>query len=114
MQVGDKVVCIDDSVSPQKMHVIFRLYTQWLKKDKEYTIREVVDNDGIVTGLLLEEVVNPLFFESVLLKRFIEPAFATWRFRKVQTQKQTNVQEEEEEFSLVELDEILNPLKIEV
>lgn len=112
MQVGDKVICIDDSVSAEKMHVIFRLYTQWVKKDKEYVIRGMPDNDGIVTGLLLEEIVNPLFYESVLLKRLIEPAFATWRFRK--TQSQTNVQEEDEEVTLSELDEILNPLKEKV
>ncbi|QTE37557.1 hypothetical protein J3L18_00370 [Mucilaginibacter gossypii] len=54
----------------------------WITKDKEYTIREILDNNGIVTGLLLEEVHNfPKFFK--LINRFQEPAFAQWRFRKL-------------------------------
>lgn len=54
----------------------------WITRDKEYTIREILDNNGIVTGLLLEEVHNfPKFFK--LINRFQEPAFAQWRFRKL-------------------------------
>ena len=41
-----------------------------------------MDNNGIVTGVLLEEVHNfPKFFK--LINRFQEPAFAQWRFRKL-------------------------------
>jgi hypothetical protein len=54
----------------------------WVKKDGEYTIRAILDNRGIVTGILLEEIDNPiLYFEKI--GGFQEPAFAEWRFRKL-------------------------------
>jgi hypothetical protein len=68
----------------------------WITKDKEYTLREILDNNGIVTGVLLEEVHNfPKFFK--LINRYQEPAFAIWRFRKLNyaTQSQEEVHEEE-------------------
>lgn len=56
-------------------------FQSWVKKGDEYTIREILDNDNIVTGVLLEEIHNtPLYFN--LIKRVQEPAFATWRFEK--------------------------------
>jgi hypothetical protein len=61
-----------------------------------YTIREILDNNGIVPGLLLDEVHNfPKFFK--LINRFQEPAFALWRFRKLNyaTSSEAEVHEEE-------------------
>lgn len=96
MRPGDKVVCINDRIDPDKMEEIRRDFEMWITKDKEYTIREILDNNGIVTGLLLEEIHNfPKFFK--LINRYQEPAFATWRFRKLNyaTETQEEVAEEE-------------------
>ena len=83
MKVGDKVLCINAIIDPNKLEEIKKDFENWITKDEEYTIREVLSNDGIVTGLLLEEIYNyPKFFK--LINRFQEPAFATWRFRKLE------------------------------
>lgn len=103
MRPGDKVVCINDRIDPEKMEEIRRDFEMWITKDKEYTIREILDNNGIVTGLLLEEIHNfPKFFK--LINRYQEPAFATWRFRKLNYA--TGVQEEVQEEELVEAEVI--------
>jgi hypothetical protein len=82
MKPGDKVICINDKIDADKAEEIRRDFEIWITKDKEYTIREILDNNGIVTGVLLEEIHNfPKFFK--LINRYQEPAFAIWRFRKL-------------------------------
>ncbi|TSD67582.1 hypothetical protein FFF34_009380 [Inquilinus sp. KBS0705] len=82
MKPGDKVICINDKIDPDKSEEIRRDFEIWITRDKEYTIREILDNNGIVTGVLLDEVHNfPKFFK--LINRYQEPAFAIWRFRKL-------------------------------
>ncbi len=94
MRPGDKVVCINDKIDPDKVEEIKQDFEIWITKDKEYTLREILDNNGIVTGVLLEEVHNfPKFFK--LINRFQEPAFAIWRFRKLNYA----TSEQSEEFS---------------
>jgi hypothetical protein len=61
---------------------IKRTVPNWVVQDKEYTIRGFQENDGIALGILLEEITNPIVFIPIL-KRFQEPAFAEWRFRKL-------------------------------
>ena len=80
--VGDRVVCIDDSIRPEAVEEIKRTVPNWVKKDQEYTIRAVNNNRGIATGVLLEEIDNPVIFIKIICK-FQEPAFAEWRFRKL-------------------------------
>ncbi|MBS7564682.1 hypothetical protein KHS38_09725 [Mucilaginibacter sp. Bleaf8] len=96
MKPGDKVICINDKIDPDKIEEIRRDFEIWITRDKEYTIREILDNDGIATGILLEEVHNfPKFFR--LINRYQEPAFAIWRFRKLSyaTQQQEEAFDEE-------------------
>jgi hypothetical protein len=82
MKPGDKVICIDALIDPDKSQEIRKDFEIWVTKDKEYTIREILDNNGIVPGVLLDEIHNfPKFFK--LLNRMQEPAFALWRFRKL-------------------------------
>ncbi|UEG54550.1 hypothetical protein LLH06_06195 [Mucilaginibacter daejeonensis] len=100
MRPGDKVICINDKIDADKAEEIRRDFEIWVTKDKEYTIREILDNNGIVTGLLLEEIHNfPKFFH--LINRHQEPAFATWRFRKLSYA--TNEQAEEHSEELAEV-----------
>ncbi|QJD95149.1 hypothetical protein HH214_04275 [Mucilaginibacter robiniae] len=100
MKPGDKVICINDKIDPDKAEEIRRDFEIWITRDKEYTIREILDNDGIATGILLEEVHNfPKFFR--LINRYQEPAFAIWRFRKLSYA--TTEQAEEVSEELVEV-----------
>jgi len=94
--VGDKVICVDDSVSPDKAEEVKEIYLNWVKRDSDYRVREIYDNDGIVPGILLEEVHNfPV--RIPLTGKIQEPAFATWRFRKAAEQHTTAAAEVEEE-----------------
>jgi hypothetical protein len=100
MKPGDKVICVDASIDAEKSEEIRRDFEIWVTKDKEYTIREILDNNGIVPGVLLDEIHNfPKFFK--LINRMQEPAFAIWRFRKLNYA--TAIAEEEHEAELVEV-----------
>lgn len=90
--VGDKVICIDDSISLEIRERVLKDYDNWVLKGKTYTIRDVLFNDDIVTGILLEEVHNfPIPIK--LIRKIQEPAFATWRFRKLQHQPNKVIKE---------------------
>jgi len=79
MKKGIKVKCINDLIDLDKQEEVKKDFDNWIKRGVVYTVREVLHNDGIVTGILLEEVHNfPVYFK--LLNRIQEPAFATWRF----------------------------------
>ena len=96
MKLGDKVICINATIDPEKAEEIRKDFEIWITKDKEYTIREILDNNGIVTGVLLEEIHNfPKYFK--LIGRYQEPAFAIWRFRKLNYASKTEAAEAEQE-----------------
>lgn len=106
MKPGDKVICINDKIDPDKSEEIRRDFEIWITRDKEYTIREILDNNGIVTGVLLDEVHNfPKFFK--LINRFQEPAFAIWRFRKLQYASAPATAESEVEELVKEAQELI-------
>jgi hypothetical protein len=108
MKPGDKVICIDARIDPGKAEEIRNDFEIWVTKDAEYTIREILDNDGIVPGILLEEIHNfPKFFK--IINRMQEPAFAIWRFRKLNYATAEAAYEKEEE--LVEVEKIAKPEK---
>lgn len=94
MIVGQKVICIDDSINPQHFISLTKNFQQWIVKDKVYTIREILHNDDIVTGILLREVKNKEIYIK-LIGRIQEPAFADWRFRELEEEYLENQEEEE-------------------
>lgn len=81
--VGDRVVCIDDTIKPHLISNTYLIYKNWVKKDKEYIIREILtNNDTGIIGILLVNVNNkPVFIQ--LINKVQEPSFAIWRFRKL-------------------------------
>lgn len=81
MKPGTRVLCVDDSILPDHIVAVVNHFPNWVLKGSRYTIREFLDNDGIVPGVLLEEVRNPPIFIP-LIGRWQEPAFALWRFRE--------------------------------
>ena len=110
MKPGDKVICIDASIDPEKAEEVKRDFEIWITKDKEYTIREILENNGIVPGVLLDEVHNfPKYFK--LIDRFQEPAFALWRFRKLNYATATAAEEHEAELVEVEKPGIKQPAR---
>jgi hypothetical protein len=101
MKPGDKVICVDARIDPEKSTEIRQDFEIWVTKDKEYTIREILDNNGIVPGVLLEEVHNfPKYFK--LLNRMQEPAFALWRFRKLNYTTAAEAEVQEAELAAIE------------
>ena len=108
MKPGDKVICVDARIDPEKAEEIRRDFEIWITKDKEYTIREILDNNGIVPGVLLDEVHNfPKFFK--LIGRMQEPAFAQRRFRKLNYATGTAEEMQEEELVEAGKPSIQNP-----
>jgi len=76
INVGDRVVCIDDK-HPKDFKP--EHYPNWVKEGETYHVRAVLNNDDIVPGILLREVVNPRIYIP-LVNAIQEPAFAEWRF----------------------------------
>lgn len=94
--VGDEVICVNDSKTESWSSLHF---PNWVKKGTKYTIREIFDNDDIVTGVLVEELVNPEVFQP-LIGRVQECAFAAHRFEK---QKDVYLIKEEKESEELDL-----------
>lgn len=82
--VGDKVICIDDSIKPGEENLVKEVYYNWVKNGDVYTIREILPNDGIVVGVLLNEILNFPIYQK-LLGRTQEVGFSTARFRKLES-----------------------------
>lgn len=77
-----KLLCIDDSIKADQIEFVCMVYPEWVKKGQQYTVRQVLENDGIVTGVLLNEVKNDEIYQQ-LLGRYQEPAFRMNRFVEV-------------------------------
>ena len=82
MKKGDKVVCIDDTIKAEMLISVSNMYRNWVKKGQIYTVREILNNNDIVTGVLLKEVRNQLVYID-LIERQQEPAFGLFRFRVI-------------------------------
>lgn len=74
--VGDRVVCIDDSKPKDfKPHH----FPNWVVQDETYHVRDILHNDDIVPGVLLREIINPMLFIP-LINDIQEGAFRETRF----------------------------------
>lgn len=92
--------CIDDSIKGDQIEFVCMVYPQWVKNGEQYTVRQVLENDGIVTGVLLEEVRNEPIYQQ-LLGRYQEPAFRMSRFVEI-TEFENSVYSSEEFTNFVE------------
>ena len=93
--VGDEVICINDS---RPNGWTSEHFPQWVKKDEKYTIREILENDDIVIGILVEELINPIVYIA-LIDREQESAFASWRFSKLRTAYEIKEEKNSEQVS---------------
>lgn len=94
--IGDKVKCIDASTPPDKVEFVSDTYLHWVKKGAEYTVRDILGNDDIVPGILLEELHNyPVFIPLLNAER--EPMFRLNRFVKTASAEIVLEKEEIEE-----------------
>jgi hypothetical protein len=98
-EIGDKIKCTDASIKKGMESFVKNVFWNWIKKDKEYTVRGFLDNQGIVTGILLEEIHNFPVYQP-LLGTDQEPAFRMTRF--VKTQSTTKEEYFSEENSILE------------
>ena len=93
MEVGDKVICINANIKVGKLGFVGHAYPNWIKEGSIYTVREILPNDDIVPGILLEEVVNPPLYIH-LLGREQEPAFSITRFKRLEhSELETEIEE---------------------
>lgn len=79
--LGDEVICIDDRRTDGWTA---KEFPEWVVQKEKYIIREFLENDEIVAGVLVVELRNPEIYIK-LIDRVQEPAFATWRFEKMRT-----------------------------
>ncbi len=94
MNIGSKVVCVDDAFRAD----IKAIYKQLPVKDNTYTVRQVFlgrekmvkGNETATVGILLEELVNP---QDPFHVSFQELGFSAERFREVEEQRSTEYSE---------------------
>lgn len=102
MKVGDKVLCIDDSIGGiQNVIFLSQYIPNWPKAGKFYTIRDIVFiEEKKQLGLLLEELRNP-----ILPNKKVEPTFSTDRFVKPISDQElaAMIEEQEKELELAVL-----------
>ena len=92
-EIGDKIKCIDSTIKKGMESFVKDVFYNWVKDGSEYTVRGFLDNGGIVTGVLLEEIHNFPVYQP-LLGIDQEPAFRLDRFVKTQSAKKEEYLEE--------------------
>ena len=93
MDIGTKVICIDDSIPANlDMEIFKKEFPNWVKKDEKYTIRDIFYNDNIVTSVVVKELKNPILFFPGTINRSQEASFRITRFRELE---EDEVEEEE-------------------
>ena len=81
MNVGDKVICVDDSVGPQ---VDLNVFPTWVKEGDIYTVRALEGSLGGGRRVILEEIKNPSAYFPELMGK-TEPGFNQKRFADLAT-----------------------------
>ena len=97
-----KVKCIDDSIKPEFIMETVKYFKSWIQKGEIYTVFDIVENQGIVTGYILEELENEPVYQKLLGKEQ-EPAFRTDRFEVVSYEEEEEEEESEEVEHLFEV-----------
>jgi len=87
-----KVKCIDDSINPEFIIETVKYFPNWVKEGEIYTVWDVLENDSIVTGYLLEELQNEMVYQP-LLGREQEAAFRASRFEVVSYKEEEEIEE---------------------
>jgi hypothetical protein len=103
-EIGDSVICVDSSMKPNTIEELKRCCPNWVVEGNKYTIRGFADNKNLVTGVWLEELVNPIWYFN-LINTYQESAFGLFRFRKALPSEMIEISEEiivEEEFECEE------------
>lgn len=105
MDIGTKVICINDSFPANlDMDVFKKEFPNWVKKDEKYTIRDIFYNDGIVTSVILVELKNPILFFPGTINRHQEASFRIDRFREMEVNEEEHALEEVKSNKLVAID----------
>ena len=81
-EIGETVICCKDYKLPHTREELEIDCPNFVKKGEKYKIREFHENDGIVLGVLVEELINPLRYFR-LINRVKESSFRADRFRKL-------------------------------
>lgn len=104
MDIGTKVICIDDSIPAHlDMEIFKKEFPNWVKKDEKYTIRDIFYNNNIVTSIVVKELKNPILFFPGTINRSQEASFRITRFRELDENEI-----EEEELEVVSRSQELN------
>ena len=100
MNVGDKVVCVDDTVTSQ---VKISLFQNWVEEGEAYTVRSIEGSFNSEPRILVDELRNESAFFPELGGK-AEPGFAGKRFVPYDdyVMSSATVEELTEETSLVE------------
>ena len=88
-----KVKCVDDSINPEFLIETVKYFPNWIKEGEIYTVFKIVENQGIVTGYILEELENEMVYQP-LLGHEQEAAFRADRFSVISYEEE----EEDEEY----------------
>ena len=67
-EIGEKIICVSAAMLAYTIEELSKDVPNWIKEGETYTVRGFNDNDGIVHGILLEEVTNPLKFFKLINK----------------------------------------------
>ena len=93
MDIGTRILCVDDSIPAHlDMESFKKEFPNWVKKDEKYTIRDIFYNDNIVTSIVVKELKNPILFFPGTINRSQEASFRITRFRELE---EDEVEEEE-------------------
>ena len=93
MDIGTRILCVDDSIPAHlNMEVFKKEFPNWVKKNEIYRIRDIFYNDNIVTSIIVKELKNPILFFPGTINRSQEASFRITRFRELE---EDEVEEEE-------------------